>query len=116
LGHDTGTLHLAAAVGTRIVGIYSARDVPGKWYSDHPGDRFFYNRPACFGCGLTQVADCPNQMTCMSSHSADKIVAAATEVLSDDSYRIEAASAECASYPSTCQLSDGYQSSSELAF
>jgi heptosyltransferase-3 len=90
LGHDTGTLHLAAAVGTRILGVYCARDVPGKWYSDNPGDRFFYNRPACFNCGLTNVADCPNQVLCMSSHKTDQIVRAATEVLADARNRCRA--------------------------
>jgi ADP-heptose:LPS heptosyltransferase len=83
LGHDTGTLHLAAAVGTRILGVYCARDVPGKWYSDNPGDRFFYNRPPCFNCGLTNGSDCPNQVFCMSSHKIDDIISAATEVFAD---------------------------------
>jgi heptosyltransferase III len=83
LGHDTGTLHLAAAVGTRILGVYCARDVPGKWYSDNPGDRFFYNRCACFNCGLTKAADCPNQLLCMASHKTDQIVQAATQALTD---------------------------------
>lgn len=83
LGHDTGTLHLAAAVGTRIVGIFSARNVPGKWYSDRPGDRFFYNKPACFGCGLTETVQCPKQVMCMSSHKVEEVVAATSEFLGD---------------------------------
>jgi heptosyltransferase III len=81
LGHDTGTLHLAAAVGTRIVGIYSARDVPGKWFSDNEGDRFFYNKPACFNCGLINPEDCSNQVVCMTGHKVEAVVAAATELL-----------------------------------
>jgi heptosyltransferase III len=81
LGHDTGTLHLAAAVGTRIIGIYSARNVPGKWFSDRPGDLFFYNQPACFGCELEKVADCPNHLVCMAAHSLEEIAGATTRAL-----------------------------------
>ena len=83
LGHDTGPSHLAAAVEIPIVALFSARDVPGKWFSDRPGDRFFYNRPPCFGCGLVQVADCPNNMICMTRHNMEEIVSAASEVLFD---------------------------------
>jgi len=32
VGHDSGPLHLAAAAGTRCVGIYSARFPPGQWF------------------------------------------------------------------------------------
>jgi ADP-heptose:LPS heptosyltransferase len=31
VGNDTGTMHLAAAAGTRCVAIFSCRDEPGKW-------------------------------------------------------------------------------------
>jgi ADP-heptose:LPS heptosyltransferase len=82
LGHDTGTLHLAAAVQTRIIGLFSARDVPGKWYSDQTDDVFFYNKVPCFGCRLTEVSDCPNERACMTQHSVDEIVAVATVTLS----------------------------------
>ncbi len=81
LGHDTGTLHLAAAANTRVLGIYSARNVPGKWYSDRPGDRFFYHRPPCFGCELEEPAACPHQLVCMTAHDPATIASAARELL-----------------------------------
>ena len=81
IGHDTGTLHLAAATNTRILGIYSARNVPGKWYSDRPGDRFFYHRPPCFGCELEEPAACPHQIVCMRAHDPATIASAAKELL-----------------------------------
>jgi ADP-heptose:LPS heptosyltransferase len=83
LGHDTGTLHLAAAVDTRVLGLFSARNVPGLWYSDRLGDRFLYNQPPCYGCGLSNVPDCPNGLVCMTSHSREEIVNAAREMLAD---------------------------------
>ena len=81
MGHDTGTLHLAAAVETRVIGVYSARNEPGKWYSDRPGDVFFYNKPPCFGCELQQVEECPNGIVCMTTHSVPAVVRAGVEVL-----------------------------------
>jgi heptosyltransferase-3 len=82
IGHDTGTLHLAAAVGTRAIGIFSARNVPGKWYTDRNSDRFFYHRPPCFGCELVKVESCPNDLVCMKHHKVEEIVEAALEALS----------------------------------
>jgi len=82
IGHDTGTLHLAAAVGTRIIGIFSARNVPGKWYSDRPEDTFFYNRVACFGCQCIELAECKNDRKCITSIYPDQVLAAAMEQLS----------------------------------
>lgn len=83
LGHDTGTLHLAAAVGTRIIGVYSARNVPGKWFSDRPGDRFFYEQPACFGCELNIASECPHDVVCMSAHRVKQVVHATMEALAE---------------------------------
>ncbi len=77
LGHDTGTLHLAAAVDTRVVGVYSARNPPGKWYSDRPADRFFYHKPPCFYCELEKPAECPHGLVCMTSHRREEVAAAA---------------------------------------
>ena len=81
LGHDTGTLHLAAAEATPIVGVYSARNVPGKWFSDRAGDRFFYDKVECFGCELERPADCPYGVKCMAAHRPDDVAAAMVEVL-----------------------------------
>src|SRR6185437_9201364 len=32
IGHDSGPMHLAAAVGTRCVAIFSPKNRPGEWY------------------------------------------------------------------------------------
>ncbi len=82
IGHDTGTLHLAAAVGTRIIGIFSARNVPGKWYSDRAEDTFFYNRVECFGCQCVEIAECKSERKCIASIYPDQVVAAAMQQLS----------------------------------
>jgi ADP-heptose:LPS heptosyltransferase len=83
LGHDAGPIHLAAAVNTRVIGIFCAREAPGRWYSDRPGDQFFYQRVPCFGCELEKAEDCPYDVLCMKNHKIDEIVGATTEALSN---------------------------------
>jgi heptosyltransferase III len=81
IGHDTGTLHLAAAVDTRVIGIYCARDVPGKWFSDRSEDTFFYTRLDCFNCQHVEVADCPNDRRCITSTTPEMVFLAARKAL-----------------------------------
>ena len=87
LGHDTGTLHLAGAVGTKIVGVYSARNPPGKWYSDRPTDYFSYHKPPCFYCELERPEDCKNSLICMTSHKRNEIAAAAQRAFAPSGLR-----------------------------
>ena len=75
LGHDTGTLHLAGAVDTPVVGVFSARNPPGMWFSDRARDIFHYNRVPCFGCKLVQIAECPHDRLCMAEHDSAAVVA-----------------------------------------
>lgn len=77
IGHDTGTLHLAAAVRTRVIGIYSAREVPGKWFSDRLKDVFFYHHIECFGCKCVEIAECPKGNLCIAAIDPDEVFEAA---------------------------------------
>jgi heptosyltransferase III len=52
LGHDSGPMHLAAAVGTPCVAIFSARSKPRRWFPFGAGHRVLYHRIDCWGCGL----------------------------------------------------------------
>jgi heptosyltransferase III len=42
LCHDSGPMHLAAAVGTRCVAVFSRQNPPGQWYPFGRGHRIFY--------------------------------------------------------------------------
>lgn len=53
VGHDSGPMHLASAVGTPCVAIFSARNKPGQWFPARSGHKIFYHQTECFGCGLT---------------------------------------------------------------
>ena len=81
LGLDTGTTHLAAAVGTPCVGIYGARDNPGRWHPMGQGHEILRKDEAvpCAGCLLE---DCPRPSShCTLLISADEVVEAALRVL-----------------------------------
>ena len=52
LGNDTGTMHLAAMVGTTCVAIFSARDYPGWWEPYGDGHIVLRENTDCSGCML----------------------------------------------------------------
>ena len=79
LGNDTGTMHLAAAVGTRCVAIFSSRDHPGKWYPYGQGHVVIRKRVPCEGCFLTV---CEEQgMACLMEISVEEVCQAVLSVL-----------------------------------
>ena len=52
IGHDSGPLHLAAAVGAQCVGVYGARNMPGHWFPRAGKSTVIYKNVDCRGCGL----------------------------------------------------------------
>jgi ADP-heptose:LPS heptosyltransferase len=52
VGNDTGTMHLAASVGTPCVAIFSSREPPGRWEPYGPGHRVLRTAIDCAGCCL----------------------------------------------------------------
>lgn len=52
LGHDSGPMHLAAAVGTPCVAVFAARNLPRQWFPVGRKHRVIYHRVNCAGCGL----------------------------------------------------------------
>jgi len=57
VGHDSGPMHLASAVGIPVVSIFSARELPGVWFPVGNEANVFYNSPACRGCRLDVCTD-----------------------------------------------------------
>ena len=47
LGNDTGTMHMAAAVGLPCVAIFSSRERPGLWFPFGEGHRVFRSEIEC---------------------------------------------------------------------
>lgn len=52
LGHDSGPMHLAAAVGTRCVAVFAARNIPRVWFPRGEQHRVIYHAVDCMGCRL----------------------------------------------------------------
>lgn len=80
LGNDTGTMHLAAAVGVRCAAIFSSRDYPGRWYPAGSGNQIFRSQIECEGCRLTECVE--RRTECLNRITVDEVVAGCDAVLS----------------------------------
>lgn len=74
LGHDSGPMHLAATVGTRVVAVFSGRNRPGIWFPAGEGHRLFYPMVDCVNCGGTICAE--RGHACMKGHRPADVAAA----------------------------------------
>ena len=78
LGNDTGTMHLAAAVGTPCIAIFAAIDWVGKWEPLGSGHTVFRRAVECEGC---HSPICYNNKKCLDLIQADEVLAACSRVL-----------------------------------
>ena len=79
---DTGPLHLAAALGVPVVGLYGPKDpaIYGPWYAHTDGLGRVVRRPVhCSPCTLRQ---CPN-VICMPAIQVEDVVQAVLEELGE---------------------------------
>ncbi len=70
-GLDTGTTHLAAAVGTPCFALFHGRDNPGHWFPQGGGHTIVFHPVACAGCRLF-VCPVPNH-PCMNNISVEAV-------------------------------------------
>ena len=77
LGHDSGPMHVAAALGVPIVAVFSARNKPGVWYPQGAGHAVLYNQTDCFGCELTRCIE--RGKACLNGIAPEAVVAAASQ-------------------------------------
>jgi heptosyltransferase-3 len=74
VGHDSGPMHLAAAVQTPCVAIFAARNKPRVWFPYGRQHRVLYHRVECWGCGLeTCIVE---KKRCLTSITVDEVVEA----------------------------------------
>jgi len=79
LGHDSGPMHLAAAVQTPSVAIFAARNKPRVWFPHGLKHRVIYHSVDCWGCGLeTCIAE---RKRCITSITIAEVLAAIEEQL-----------------------------------
>jgi heptosyltransferase-3 len=71
IGHDSGPMHLAAAVQTPCVAIFSARGKPQTWFPFGLHHRVIYHQVNCWGCRLdTCIVE---RKKCMTSIEVDEV-------------------------------------------
>jgi len=79
IGHDSGPMHLAAAVQTRCVAIFAARNKPRVWFPYGRQHRVLYHQTDCWGCGLeTCIVE---RKKCITSITVDEVLAEVRAVL-----------------------------------
>ncbi|WP_158945509.1 glycosyltransferase family 9 protein [Granulicella sp. S190] len=72
VGHDSGPMHLAAAVQTPCVAIFAARNKPRVWFPYGKQHRVVYHKTDCWGCGLeTCILE---RKRCLTSITVDEVV------------------------------------------
>jgi ADP-heptose:LPS heptosyltransferase len=81
LGHDSGPMHLAAAMQVPCVAVFSARNLPGKWFPSGKRHRVIYHRVDCMGCGLVSCIE--EKKRCILSVTVGEMEEAANSILSD---------------------------------
>ena len=79
VGHDSGPMHLAAAVGTRCVAVFSARNLPRVWFPFGTNHRVIYHDVPCKGCGLETCTKFKKQ--CITSVSVDEVFSTVVDAL-----------------------------------
>jgi ADP-heptose:LPS heptosyltransferase len=79
LGHDSGPMHLAAAVGTPCVAIFAARNLPRVWFPHGAQHRVIYHEVDCMGCGLETCL--VQQKKCLTSVTVEEVFGAVVEML-----------------------------------
>ncbi|MFN2542642.1 MAG: asparagine synthase (glutamine-hydrolyzing) [Chthoniobacterales bacterium] len=79
LGNDTGTMHMAAAVGVPCVAIFSSRERPGLWFPFGEGHRVFRSEIECEACGLVECIERGNE--CLKRVSIEEVLNACREIL-----------------------------------
>jgi ADP-heptose:LPS heptosyltransferase len=81
VGCDTGTTHLAAALGAPTVAIISGVPDIDVWYPMGPDVDVVAGRVACSPCRLVDPKTCPFGVTCLNSITAEHVWHACRESL-----------------------------------
>jgi heptosyltransferase-3 len=71
IGHDSGPMHVAAAVGVPIVAVFSARNLPGIWFPLSERRQVHYTSMECMGCGRMRCED--RQKACIRAITVDEV-------------------------------------------
>jgi len=87
LCHDSGPMHLAAAVGTPCVAVFAARNIPRVWFPFGERNRVVYHTVDCAGCRLeTCIVE---KKKCLTSITVDEVLSEVNAILHPANISIE---------------------------
>lgn len=79
MGHDSGPMHLAAAVGTPCVVVFPARNRPRIWFPWGDQHEIVYHRTDCWGCDLEICIE--QKKKCLTSIAPGEVLGVIHRVL-----------------------------------
>lgn len=80
VANDTGTMHLAYAVGTPVVALFSARDYPGLWFPPAVGNHVL--RAENVPCSVCLSARCADNV-CLKTIRPDRVTGLLENLLAE---------------------------------
>lgn len=81
VGNDSGNLHMASSVGTKVVGIYGAMPV-SKWGALGEGNKLLTSNVPCAPCN--KRGKCAHNLECLTSITPETVMSAIEEVLKNE--------------------------------
>ncbi len=91
LGHDSGPMHLAAAVGTPLVAVFAARNIPKQWFPAGTRHEVVYHAVDCWGCGLETCVE--QRKKCITSITVEEVMEKVRRLRRQDLAEVVSASA-----------------------
>lgn len=79
LGHDSGPMHLAAALGVPCVAVFAARNKPRMWFPWGSQHEVIYHRTDCWGCDLETCIE--QKKKCLTSILPAEVLGVVRRVL-----------------------------------
>ena len=80
VSNDTGTMHVAACVGTPVAAIFSARDLEQRWYPYGDHHVILRHTPECSPC-LQDTCPLYDEPICLTAHEVEHVLDAVRQVL-----------------------------------
>jgi ADP-heptose:LPS heptosyltransferase len=78
IGVNSGPAHVAAAVGTPVISLFSATDLAEQWGPRGPRVSLIQKKTECSPC---QLKECPFENECMRRIGVDEVLSAAKRLL-----------------------------------
>ena len=86
--NNSGIAHQAAALGARVLAVYSGSHQAQEWGPRGPRARALMHRVACSPCGFERLADCVADHECMRGITPARVLAEVRSMLAEVTQRV----------------------------